>query len=443
MTKIITLTFIIFLLYFSLAHAIEAEEKLYYVTLHYSMGEITNDKVNVRFGHPPMGGESKGYRLVLLDGKERELYSTFFSVTATVEVFPTEEEPMWGGYLQKKEFDDVVLVPYFTEGKTMKLYNPDGKEIKTIDVSCYMHCNQDGKCNERENSDICPEDCRPGEKGAIRKYLEGVSITEEEMKELGEESRRCIVTQESPLPAVQRVTVVGAPAGITDINKLVKLQQVPLTASNFTKFVLILGVEPLANFSEVTLELGYTCIGPRYNVFKCMDWDFLSGKCRNDSAWTAFMSLSQGLALLNITLRPYDPGLGIGPSPFVPYCGDGFCDQDESSYTCALDCGGQASKGWLEQLISLLTGSATACAEQWECGDWGQYNAAGERMRTCYDKNKCGTTFVKPSVSETCHWEKREEEKKAYPFSPLLIILFISVILFYFWRARRKGSGRR
>ncbi len=439
MKKILLPVMAMLLLSLSLANAIQLEDKLYYVTLHYSGSEITNDKVDVKFGQTPTAGESKGYRLVLFDAKEKELYSLFFSSDLEMEIFPKTGENTWGGRFKKEEFDNIVLIPYFTEGKIMKVYNPDGKEIRAIDVSCTMHCNQDDKCNGREDNDICPSDCKPGEKGAIRKYIDGDPVTEKETGEWSEEE--CSITQIRPLPGVERITIKGAPAGITDISKLVKLQQVPVIASTFTKFTLLLGVEPLADFTEMTLELGYTCVGPRYNVFKCADWDFAAGRCRNDSAWDTFMNLPQGLVPVNITLRSHDPGLGIGPSPFVPYCGDEFCDADESARTCAVDCGRggeQKTKGLLEQLISFLTGSATACVEQWECTEWGQYNAAGERTRKCTDKNKCGTASTKSSETETCQWGAAETEKKSSSFFSLLMVLLLCGLVLFVWKLKRK-----
>ncbi|MBI4441318.1 hypothetical protein HY639_04060, partial [Candidatus Woesearchaeota archaeon] len=225
------------------------------------------------------------------------------------------------------------------------------------------------------------------------------------------------VTQAQPVPVITRISVsgTGAPGGFFNISKYVRLQQLPVNASNFTKFQSIIGVEPIANFTEMTIELGYVCAGPRFNVYKCVNWNFTEGRCNNDTEWTVYKQLEKGLLYVNITLRPHDPGLGIGPSPYAPYCGDNTCDEGETCSNCAFDCGQckeapavtiTKKKGWFETLTGGFTGYAAACTEQWVCEEWGAYNETGYRSRMCTDMAKCTPPKVE---TELCEYMEKEE----------------------------------
>ncbi|MBI5390626.1 hypothetical protein HZB02_04000 [Candidatus Woesearchaeota archaeon] len=46
--------------------------------------------------------------------------------------------------------------------------------------------------------------------------------------------------------------------------------------------------------------------------------------------------------------------------------------------------------------------ATTSCTEEWSCTSWYACSAAGKKIRTCIDLKSCGTTTLKPSVSETC-----------------------------------------
>ena len=43
-----------------------------------------------------------------------------------------------------------------------------------------------------------------------------------------------------------------------------------------------------------------------------------------------------------------------------------------------------------------------SCTENWSCGSWGTCSG-GWQYRSCYDRNNCGTTYSKPSTSQSCY----------------------------------------
>ena len=237
-----------------------------------------------------------------------------------------------------------------------------------------------------------------------------------------------------PVPAIAAISVIGAPGGL-NLSQIVKLQQLKVDASNFTKFRALLGVEPLVNFTEMTLDMGYVCAGPRYKIFKCENWNFTEGYCNNDTQWLTFMHLSQGLHQINITLKPKDPGLGIGPSPYASYCGDNTCDEGETCKNCDFDCG----KCPIAVGVTggAITGKVTACQENWICDEWSYYNASGQRTRVCRDINNCDTTASRPITEEACEYmeiqprivEVRPIIMKRLPLTTIAYSLAVIILL--------------
>ncbi len=175
-----TALIIIFLLCIDIVYAIPLPDKSYFVTMHYVTGKITTATAKATFGYAPGANtEKKGFHLVILDNNGRELFFTYFSIPTLIEVFP-DKMNKWGGYIPQDDFDHIELIPYYPEGKTIEVSDPDGKLIKSIDVTQFALCNQNGRCEQREEHDICPEDCKQGEAGPIIKLLQGKPITPEE-----------------------------------------------------------------------------------------------------------------------------------------------------------------------------------------------------------------------------------------------------------------------
>ncbi|MBW3021912.1 hypothetical protein KY328_03260, partial [Candidatus Woesearchaeota archaeon] len=211
---------------------------------------------------------------------------------------------------------------------------------------------------------------------------------------------------------IERITVRCAKAA-KEVSEVLRIKEAPLSASAFTDFDYLFGVEPNTELEcEIDIETEWLCIGEEYNLYKCVDWDFNASKCRDDFAWEPLIQMRPGLQKYTFTLKPGDPGLGIGPSPIRHFCGDNMCDLDESCSSCSLDCGACSV---VEQPTSVLTRilgffrsitglAVEGCEEAWWCRDWGPWNEQGYRTRKCGDINECGTTLTKPKVTDYCEY---------------------------------------
>ena len=95
------------------------------------------------------------------------------------------------------------------------------------------------------------------------------------------------------------------------LETILRVNSVPTENSNYTKFDYLLGIEPSdVLLCNITIVMDYLCIGINYSLFKCEDWLFDEGKCRDDSAWRPIFDIRPGLQKINISISPDDPGLG-------------------------------------------------------------------------------------------------------------------------------------
>ncbi len=77
-------------------------------------------------------------------------------------------------------------------------------------------------------------------------------------------------------------------------------------------------------------------------------------------------------------------------------CGNGKCETGETSASCPADCS-------VIQTIATsdTTNTESTCIENWECSEWSNSKSSCG-TRTCEDSNKCGTSNLKPKLSEKC-----------------------------------------
>lgn len=183
---------VVLLVLFALAvSAAPLKDKSYVVNLHYSEGGFTKASVDVQQGYAPdrLMQEQTGFMLVLKDNLGSELYRSYFTVKAEVEA-PMRQDGYWGAWVPIDDFDHVVLIPYFTEGKTIELFDAAGRKMRTLDVSSFAQCDQNRVCSGREKYGLC-SDCLPGEKGPVQEWLDGdpVDSIEATAENLPEKSR--------------------------------------------------------------------------------------------------------------------------------------------------------------------------------------------------------------------------------------------------------------
>jgi len=266
------------------------------------------------------------------------------------------------------------------------------------------------------------------------------------------------------------------------------LREEPGSNSDFTNFEYLIGIDPNAGMNcEVDIETEWLCVGFDYSIYKCTNWDFEKGICRDDDSWKSILNMEPGLQKYHIHLDPGDPGLGIGPSPISKNCGDGSCGYGESCASCPIDCGKCSSlesplqietskipvktstTSLWQKIISWFKGGITgnvvgSCTERWVCDSWSNYDETGYRSRDCRDLNNCGTELNKPKESEYCQYieygcsngVKDQNEigidcggvcpsclaipQKIFPWWILLLIAIIVLVLWLIWYITRKEN---
>ncbi len=97
----------------------------------------------------------------------------------------------------------------------------------------------------------------------------------------------------------------------------------------------------------------------------------------------------------------------VGFDILAGYCGDMFCSIYESCTTCSEDCGscptgGAVGGGGGGGGAKEIKVEEVVCKEDWVCTEWSECFQNGTQVRTCYDKNNCGTEKKKPVTIKSC-----------------------------------------
>ncbi len=127
-------------------------EKIYVVNLNYDKGDITLIDVFVKQGYAP-GREIQpegGYRCEVISFKGEELDSFKFMPPTgwAYDYIDPETGELKGGVKELEEVEFSLIVPYFSNGKRLDIYNPEGVKILEINIS--------GFAEVQEEFDILP-----------------------------------------------------------------------------------------------------------------------------------------------------------------------------------------------------------------------------------------------------------------------------------------------
>ena len=175
----------ILMLLIPLAYAVPLEGRSYLVSMHYKNGKIQDTTVSLADSDAPTSSFVSGPAFtVTLSSRGKKLFSRSFVVPGSLEVLPLPGKE-FGPYAPLDDVRHSELVPYFTEGTDLTITDPAGNVVQegSINLTRFVLCNLNNRCDDRESSEICPQDCKPGEEGAVKKFIEGKTITPNEAKD--------------------------------------------------------------------------------------------------------------------------------------------------------------------------------------------------------------------------------------------------------------------
>ncbi|MDO8741508.1 MAG: hypothetical protein Q7J54_08160 [Candidatus Woesearchaeota archaeon] len=156
----ITLMFLFGLLF---GTVIAVKNKIYELNLEYNNGIITSKEIVVK----PISIPEKriqptiGYNLELISFSNEILDSFKFEIPLTI--FVDRIDPQTGEMtgeairLDKTEF--ILKVPYFKNGKTINIYDPNNTKVLSVDVGHFAVTCPNNICEPNENYKTCPQDC--------------------------------------------------------------------------------------------------------------------------------------------------------------------------------------------------------------------------------------------------------------------------------------------
>ncbi len=146
--KRIILILLLVFLFTNIVYALE-RERVYQITLKYDKGTITKENLIVTMGFPEHRKIhlEDDYRLEAISFDNKILYTTYFNFPLEIFAeplaewfdeegnqiyFPTEEE---SGHIILDEATQLLVIPYFKDGKQINIYDKDDSLVLEIDIS--------------------------------------------------------------------------------------------------------------------------------------------------------------------------------------------------------------------------------------------------------------------------------------------------------------------
>ena len=112
--------------------------KVYVLNLEYSYGKISVDNVYVKPGNISTEIEQTGdYKYELVSFKDEILYTSRFDIETSFMVPPPLGSRGPSQKVELKELSFTLVVPYFENGKTINIYDPENNKVLSIDVGYF------------------------------------------------------------------------------------------------------------------------------------------------------------------------------------------------------------------------------------------------------------------------------------------------------------------
>lgn len=146
-----------------------ADDKFYKLQLYYANGTLNFISVDVKPGLAPdnLAQPDTGYKLEVLSFSNSKLISFNFNIPLIL--LSDEIDPNTGQIIPEKiqltEMEVILGIPYFRNGKTIEIYNPNNKKVLSIVISQFAQMCGNSICDENENNNNCPQDCGKKEIG--------------------------------------------------------------------------------------------------------------------------------------------------------------------------------------------------------------------------------------------------------------------------------------
>ncbi len=151
-------------------------QKIYVLDLNYDRGIVTKESILVMNGYYQEARvqPEDGYLLELVSFDNEVLFSLKFKFPLEIVsealpewfdengnqiYFPTAEE---AGHIILDKTAIQLIIPYFPNGKTIRISNPEGRNLLEVDVGLFAQVCGDNICQGHESYLDCPKDCPSG-----------------------------------------------------------------------------------------------------------------------------------------------------------------------------------------------------------------------------------------------------------------------------------------
>ena len=152
------------------------EQDVYQLILKYDKEIITKEQLRVTKGffYEVQTQPERAYRIEVVSFDGDILHKRNFEFP--LEIAFDSHEVVEEGLTQMLDSATVeLLFPYFTNGKTINIYDPDNTKVLEIDIGYFAKVCGDNQCQPHESNADCPQDCPSGQKDDFcDKIAEGI-----------------------------------------------------------------------------------------------------------------------------------------------------------------------------------------------------------------------------------------------------------------------------
>lgn len=157
--KMLVAVFLVSMIFFG-SYA-SAESKIYILDLNYDKGDLSLLNIFVKPGYAPDKATQPevGYTADVISFKGRILYSFKFEIPLEIYAVPPLETDETGGLISLDRVNFTLLVPYFENGKTINIYDPNGAKKLSVDIQQFAtgECSSNIDCGDNNpcTADLC------------------------------------------------------------------------------------------------------------------------------------------------------------------------------------------------------------------------------------------------------------------------------------------------
>lgn len=158
--------------------AVPVQNKIFIIDLNYDRGVLSLLDVTTATGYAPdrKVQPDVGWTTEVLSFNGGVLESFVFNIPNVIIPPPPLEGEEPEGPLILEEVNFSLVIQYYSDAKSVEIYDENRTRVLSVDVSRFATCNLDSVCGGNETGDLCPSDCPAPTGGDSTLFMAGALL---------------------------------------------------------------------------------------------------------------------------------------------------------------------------------------------------------------------------------------------------------------------------